>query len=68
MGGHITFYYKEAAGSWAEKLTREDATYGAAGYLGFYEAAEAACVWDDFGGGTVSPSPMAMHHYRMRRA
>lgn len=44
--------YVNRAGTWNALANRTDATYGAAGYIGFY-ASDAAGRYDDFGGGTV---------------
>jgi hypothetical protein len=43
--------YENAGSGWTELATRDDETYGTAGYLGFDCAA--AGYWDNFGGGTV---------------
>lgn len=52
-GSVIDGWFQPNGGSWTLKLTRTDATYGAAGYLGFYSGSESTWRMDDFGGGTL---------------
>lgn len=72
IGSTIKAYYKASGGSWTELGSRTDATYGAAGYIGFY-ATSTTVTWryDDFGGGTVVAAggtavPVFMQQYRQR--
>ena len=52
IGGTIKCYVDDGGAGWAEKLSRDDATYGDAGYVGYriFKHLEAS---DDFGGGTI---------------
>jgi len=52
-GSTIDGWFQSSGGSWELKLTRTDATYGAAGYLGFYSGSESTWRMDDFGGGSL---------------
>lgn len=52
IGGTIKAYHK-TAGSWSEKISRADATYGNGGYLAFYGEDDTTFRYDDFSGGTV---------------
>lgn len=55
--------YVDTGGGWVEVLSRTDATYGAAGGLGFYGDADTTWRYDDFGGGTPSSGqPTALRH------
>lgn len=59
IGSTIKGYVKDGAAAWAEQLSRSDATYGSAGYLGIDQyptTSEGYIGLDDFGGGTVEAS------------
>lgn len=73
IGGTIKGYIDDGGAGWAEKISRDDATYGAAGYVGIRSYVTAGgAEYDDFGGGTVgAPSgivPIIQAHTRRRRA
>lgn len=54
--------YHFTGGSWTEKASRTDSTYGAAGLLAFYiPGAVVTGRFDDFGGGTVVAGGGATH-------
>jgi hypothetical protein len=55
IGSTITFY-RNTGGAWYPILSRTDATYAAAGNIG-YQVYEGAARYDDFGGGTVVTGP-----------
>lgn len=59
VGTTIKAYYDSGSG-WTEVLSATDATYGAAGYLGFYWDSESTSRMDDFGGGTFVPAAIAV--------
>ena len=53
IGSTIKGYIDDGGAGWVEMLSRSDATYGSAGYLGLLTIASANTRYDDFGGGTV---------------
>lgn len=49
--------YFNSSGSWSSLITRTDATYNVAGYIGISTQDSFTTIWDDFGGGTIIPFP-----------
>lgn len=63
IGSTLKGYHKPAAGSWTELLSRTDATYTAAGFVGVLTAEAATpIVLDDFGGGKIGADPLRSQH------
>ena len=58
VGSTLTAFQDSGSG-WVEMFSRTDATYAAAGYVGFYSGAGTAWRVNDFGGGTVVATPLA---------
>lgn len=61
IGSTIKGYVDDGGVGWAEKMSRSDATYGNAGYVGvrFQAGTDKFGQIDDFGGGTIAAGGVA---------
>ena len=65
-GSSIEGWYRSSGESWAWKLSRSDATYAAAGYLGFFSGSEGTWRMGPFGGGTVAGAGRLVDSLRLK--